>query len=269
MLVDEKVGTSAETTAAVETGTPEKDETEDQGVRDAGDTGEKVPWNKDPRFQGFIRDRKLLEQYRTLGSPDQIAGRLTAIERMGDRLETMERDTKTAQAKTPDQVDLEAKLAAARKELRTIDPDLEKIHTLEEKIGRIESSFRQSADTLAVDETTRCMQETGLPVSEGSLRVVSTQLAALITGDPVLHAEYLRDTRRAVRSAFEQLAEFGKTIGTRTAKAKTERDKQTLQNLPKTHAAGGAAGGLKPETKIGGLKDAARISKERMRSQEV
>jgi len=249
-MPDEKAGSSpAEDTKEI----PEAKGTEEPDDEDAVETN--VPWNKDARFKEFIGKRKLLKEYEGLGSPEDISG---YVQQLQARIDRLEEDRAPKEPKSAEQKASEADLAKARKQLRVIDPDLDKISALS---SHVEAQNR-SLEVRALDETATLMKAAGLSGGKKEVTGMTNILADIIGGDELLLAEYLGNPREGVRLAWKKLAGIAKSAGVdRADAAAIQREKEKQAKLPKPHGSSGGAGSEKAEGKVTGLKDAFNRSK--------
>lgn len=243
-------------------------ETKDQDTQDKGKPDDEdavetnVPWNKDKRFQEFLAKHKNLKQYEQYGSPEEIGGLIQYVQALEARIERLDEKRDDGEKKSPEQKDLEAKRAEARKQLREIDPDLDKIGSLEQALG---AQYR-SLEVRAMDETTKILGEAGLGTTKAEVAGMANILADIIGSDEVLHAEYVGNPREAVRQAFKRLTKLAGTVSERASKAALQKDKEGLKKLPKTHGPGGGGGEGTSDKEPRTLREAEARAMRRMES---
>ena len=218
----------------------------------------KTPENAIPyaRFKE-VNDAK--KQYERFGAPDQIEQALSklayyqeverqAIEEAGKNKDG-EPDDKTAK-----------ELADANQALHKIEPGLAKALAAGDQV----EIARQSRVIVAMDETVELMKEAGVETTKANIEKMSRYLKPVIESDPVIHAEFFLDPRRAIRKAYKAWqADVTPTIE-RQMRAKQEEDKTNLNKLPKAHAPTGSPPTGKAPTEIKTMADAERSVKAKM-----
>ncbi len=261
-MPDEKDAGSASSTD-VET---KVDESKATATHDDDEPVEKdVPWNKDKRFQDFLTKRKTLQDYESIGSPDEIRQVVQYAQSLEARIGELEDKRDPGEPKSDEQKSKERALKEARTQLGEIAPELERI----EGLSKAEESRGRALELRALDETGKLLKGAGMAATQNDAIRMSYHIAHEIGADPVLHAEYWTgNPREAVREAFTRLANLGKSVAGRKDAAALQADKEKLTKLPKTHGASGGTSGSKGAEPIRGIKDAYERSKNVLKEQE-
>ena len=186
----------------------------------------------------------------------------SAIAALQERIDTLEAERGKGEPKTEEQIKAEALKREARQKLEEIYPELREMREERDSLKKQLDEDRGYRDQEAMTETVRLAREAGIPASEAER--VSKVLAGIIAADPALLREFRRGSpKAAVREAFSEAEAFLGKIGNRKKSAETQKNKEKLGTLPKTHTSGGTAGeGRKAEEPIKSIKDADRRVRE-------
>lgn len=218
----------------------------------------KPPENAIP-YARFKEVNEVKKAYERFGAPEQIEQALSqlAYYREVER-QAVEEATKSKDG-TPDEK-TQKELAEANQALHKIEPGLAAALAA----GNQAEIARQSRVIVAMDETVELMKEAGVETTKANIDKMSRYLKPIIESDPVIHAEFFLDPRRAIRKAHKVWqADITPTVE-RQMRAKQEEEKSNINKLPKAHAPTGSPPTGKATTEIRTMADAERSVKAKM-----
>ena len=206
------------------------------------------------RFQKLADRVKASEEalagYKEYGDPKAIAEFVQDYRAMAEdhqrltaRIATMEERRDPGEPKTDAQKEAEAKAAAIRKELRQVDPTLDR---MEKFLERSEAKEKMETELLtqdAIEDTAKVMKEFGYGTSREEVLEMCDLLEPIIRRDARLAYRFKRDPEKAIRPALERLMEKSRTALDGRAKAEAQVAKEKLKGLPRPHGGGGSPPG--------------------------
>lgn len=233
---------------------PEEEEEEEEAEPAKGDKKQHAPPEGSKRFKKIYAGHKMAQKYAPLGTPEEIA-------RGQARLEELEKkQVAAAEEGEPLSKEAKAKRATIRKQMREIEPNLEKL----EKQVAFQSEVQESLKVRSADAIIEIMEEHGFEVDEENFNAMAGAVQGVMARDNRLYLIWITNPEKAVKIAYKTFAETFQQEGTRKKNAALLKGKKGLKGLPKTIKAtqGGPGGPAKQGKEAQTIKEAEDMFKE-------
>ena len=178
-------------------------------------------WNK--VYAGY----KQAQEYGQLGSPQEIADKLTRLESIEAKIDRLDDKGK---GDTKESDELKKQHADIRKKMWEVQPNLAKL----DSAVNAQDLYAESLRGRAADAVVEQMEENGQEVTRESHAALAGVLDSIIQNDKRLYLTYVTSPEKAVKLAYDKFAAPLQVDSERKQKASLLKGKEGMKKLPKT-----------------------------------